>query len=237
MKSQSLGQNSNVAHEVTANGSRVYDITPVISERIGVFPGDTRFQRAVLLDMEKGHNIGLSSVTTTVHLGAHADAPNHYHLGGSGIEARSLTRYFGRCLVVHADVARGERVGLKHLSSKWQSVSAWPADKILVATKSFPDPDKWNSDFCSFDPDLIETWAKAGVKTIGIDTPSIDPETSKDLPSHKRVAKYDLSILEGLVLESVPEGLYTLIALPLKIEAADAAPLRAILIADEGRAF
>lgn len=223
--------------EQTQKGFRIFDISPSLSERIGVFPGDTAFQRTVALEMEKGHNIGLSSITATLHLGAHADAPNHYELGGSGIESRPLTRYFGKCLVLHAKASRGERVGLKHLSSKWQSLTEWPADKILIQTGSFPNPDQWNSDFCSFDPLLIEQWAKAGVKTIGIDTPSIDPETSKDLPSHKMVAEHDLSILEGLVLDGVPEGLYTLMALPLKIEGADAAPLRAVLIGDEGRAF
>jgi arylformamidase len=216
---------------------KIFDITPTISERIGVFPGDVQFSRSKSLEMEKGHNIGLSSITSTLHLGAHADAPNHYLLGGKGIAERELTRYFGKCLVLKASVPRGVRVSKMHLGTEWQNTRAWPASRILIATDSFPNPDEWNSDFCSYDPALIEEWANAGVQLIGIDTPSIDPETSKDLPSHQMVAKHDLSILEGLVLTNVPEGLYTLMALPLKIEGADAAPVRAVLIADEGKAF
>lgn len=208
----------------------IYDITPLISEKIGVFPGDVTFSRPISLSMEQGHNIGLSSIQTTLHVGAHADAPNHYERGAEGIHTRGLERYLGRCLVLKASANRGERVGLKHLAPKWHAVTEWPAPRILIATDSFPDPNNWNSDFCSYDPSLIEQWAKAGVTTIGIDTPSIDPETSKDLPSHKMVAKYDLSILEGVVLDHVPEGLYNLIALPLKIENADAAPVRAVLV-------
>ena len=210
---------------------KIYDVTPLVSERIGVFPGDTPFSREVLLDMEKGHNIGLSSIKATVHLGAHADAPNHYTKNSEGIATRDLTRYLGKALVLEASVARGERIEQKHL--KTDQI----AERMLVRTNTFPNPNQWNSDFASYSPELIESWAKRGVKTIGIDTPSIDPETSKDLPSHAMVAKYDLSILEGLVLTGVPEGLYTLIALPLKIENADASPVRAILIADEGKAF
>jgi arylformamidase len=210
---------------------KIYDITPLVSPRIGVFPGDTPFTRDVLLDMEKGHNIGLSSIKTTVHLGAHADAPNHYAAGSEGIAGRDLTRYLGRALVLEANIQSGERIQQKHL--KTDQV----CERMLVRTNTFPNPDQWNSDFASYSPELIEDWAAKGVKTIGIDTPSIDPETSKDLPSHKMVAKHDLSILEGLVLTGVPEGLYTLIALPLKIEDADASPVRAILIADEGKAF
>jgi arylformamidase len=196
-----------------------------------VFPGDVSFARNVSLDIAKGHNIGLSSIATTLHLGAHADAPNHYAAGKEGIASRDLSRYLGPVRVVEARVPRGERVSQKHLSS------SEVCERMLVRTNTFPNPDQWNSDFASYSPELIEDWAKRGVKTIGIDTPSIDPETSKDLPSHAMVAKYDLSILEGLVLTDVPEGLYTLIALPLKLEDADASPVRAILIDDHGRAF
>jgi arylformamidase len=39
-----------------------------------------------------------------------------------------------------------------------------------------------------------------------------------------------MSILEGLVLRDVPDGVYELIALPLPIEAGDASPVRAVLL-------
>jgi arylformamidase len=212
---------------------KIIDITPVISPRIGVFPGDVGFKRDQSLDFSKGHNLRLSSITTTLHLGAHADSPGHYHSAGKGIETRDLSPYLGRCLVVKANVPRGERVRKEHLATQPQ----FPAERILVATGTFPDPDQWNSDFASFSPELIEEWANAGVKLIGIDTPSIDPETSKDLPAHAMVAKHDLCILEGLVLTHVKPGLYTLVALPLKIEGADSGPVRAVLVDDSGRAF
>lgn len=220
-------------------GPKIYDISPLISPRSGVFPGDVAFQRNVSMEILKGDNIGLSSLTTTVHIGAHADAPIHYVKGGQGIDHRDLHRYLGRCLVVRAKAAPAARIEKKHLEGMWATRLAndWPAERILVHTGSFPNPDNWNSDFNSFSPELIEEWARAGVKTIGLDTPSIDPEDSKDLPSHKMVAQYDLAILEGLVLTDVPSGFYTLVALPLKIENADASPVRAILVADDGGAF
>ena len=39
-----------------------------------------------------------------------------------------------------------------------------------------------------------------------------------------------MAILEGLVLTHATDGIYTLIALPLKLEGADAAPVRAVLL-------
>ncbi len=64
---------------------------------------------------------------------------------------------------------------------------------------------------------------------IGIDTPSVDLFDSKDLPAHRRFLAHDMAILEGLVLKDVPEGVYELIALPLRLVGFDASPVRAIL--------
>ena len=69
-----------------------------------------------------------------------------------------------------------------------------------------------------------------GVKLVGIDTPSIDPAKSEQLESHMAVAERDRAILEGLALRGVPDGVYTLLALALKLEGADAAPVRAAMI-------
>jgi arylformamidase len=66
---------------------------------------------------------------------------------------------------------------------------------------------------------------------VGIDTPSVDPMTSKALEAHNAVADHDMAVLEGVVLDAVPPGLYTLVALPLRIEGADASPVRAVLVA------
>jgi arylformamidase len=67
------------------------------------------------------------------------------------------------------------------------------------------------------------------VRLIGIDTPSVDLFTSKDLPAHQRFLANDMAILEGLVLHEVPPGRYELIALPLKLAGFDASPVRAVL--------
>jgi arylformamidase len=42
--------------------------------------------------------------------------------------------------------------------------------------------------------------------------------------------RHNVRNLEGLVLVDVPDGTYTLIALPLKLAGFDASPVRAILI-------
>src|SRR5579859_5174730 len=129
---------------------RYFDISPEISPATAVFPGDTPFSRAVGLDFKKGDNLLLSAITTSVHVGAHADAPNHYHPRGRGIESRDLSYYLGPCEVMGVKVALGERVKPEHLKGRRAR-----APRVLFRTSSFPDPDRWNSDFCSLSPELI----------------------------------------------------------------------------------
>jgi arylformamidase len=203
---------------------RVFDISPIIRPEIGVFPGDTPFRRTVLLDMKKGAGFTLSKIETTVHLGAHTDAPNHYATQGASMQERSLNYYLGSAQVIEVKGCRGRRILPADLKSPIQ------APRVLFKTGSFPDPYQWNSDFAALSAELIDHLAARGVKLVGIDTPSIDPESDKVLESHEAVFRNDMAILEGIVLDGVAEGSYQLIALPLRMEGADATPVRAILL-------
>lgn len=201
----------------------IYDITPTVSPQLAVWPDDTPASREVLCDMARGDNITLSTLRATVHLGAHADAPSHYAVDGATIEARDISLYLGPCQVMHVDVNRGERIQLHHLQTPVT------APRILFATETFPDPNVFNKDFAALSPELIDALAKQGVRLVGLDTPSVDLFESKDLVSHAACRRHDLAILEGVVLRDVPDGLYELVALPLKLAGFDASPVRAIL--------
>lgn len=203
---------------------RIHDISPRIHEGIAVWPGDTPFRREAALSIADGHNIDLSAISTTVHLGAHADSQSHYHGDGVGIDEHPLEAYLGPCQVIRVAVPRGARVLPEHLDVEVT------APRVLVATGSFPNPDAFNEDFNSLSPELVEFLAARNVVLVGIDTPSVDPFTSKALETHQALYRHRMANLEGLVLNSVPEGSYFLSALPLKIQGADASPVRAVLV-------
>lgn len=200
------------------------DISPVVDASIGVWPGDTPYVRTVNLDMAAGANLTLSDIRTSVHVGAHADAPSHYVSGGEDIAARSLHYYVGPCTVIHVDGARGRRIVPDDLAGK-----RIMATRILLRTGTFPDPRAWNDDFASLSPELVDWLHALGVILIGIDTPSVDPFESKALEAHQALARHDMANLEGLVLDRVPEGRYELLALPLRLAGADGSPVRAVL--------
>jgi arylformamidase len=199
----------------------IYDITPTVTPRLAVWPGDTPPTREVLLDMHRGDNITLSTLRATVHLGAHADAPSHYGTDAPSIEARVLDYYLGTCQVVRVAAKPKQRVMIPEFRAR--------AERVLLATDSYPDPENFNPDFAAYDPAFIDRLHDQGVKLIGIDTPSIDLFDSKDLPSHHAVLRNDMAVLETLALRDVPEGVYELIALPLKLAGFDASPVRAVL--------
>lgn len=201
----------------------IYDITPPITASLAVWPGDTPPSREVLCDMRDGANITLSTLRATVHLGAHADAPSHYGVNAASIEQRSLDYYLGRCQVIRVDVPRARRIGVADVRCEVRT------PRVLLATRTFPDPTVFNEDFAALSTELIDHLHDCGVCLVGIDTPSVDLFESADLPAHKRILQYDMAILEGLVLRDVPAGEYELIALPLRLAGFDASPVRAVL--------
>jgi len=201
----------------------LYDISPPIDPSLKVWPGDTPPSREVLLDMKRGDNLTLSSLHATVHLGAHADAPSHYAPDAPAIDARSLDLYLGPCRVVRVPAGRGERILPAVLSGPVG------AERVLLATGTFPDPNDFNEDFAALSPEIVDRLHREGVRLVGIDTPSVDLFQSKDLPAHKTCLRHDMAILEGVVLRDVPEGLYELIALPLRLVGFDGSPVRAVL--------
>jgi arylformamidase len=200
------------------------DISPLIDPSIRVWPGDTQYVHTVNLDIAAGANITLSDIRTSVHVGAHTDAPSHYVAGGDDIASRRLELYIGQCVVIHVDVEPGERITPNDIIGK-----AITAPRVLFRTGTFPTHSAWNEDFASLSPELVDHMYHHGVMLLGIDTPSVDPFHSKELEAHHAFAKNDMAILEGIVLTDVPEGQYELIALPLRLGGADASPVRAVL--------
>jgi len=200
------------------------DISPLIGPKTAVYPGDVPFSRDIAMSFDKDHHLELSSITTSLHIGAHTDAPSHYHQDGCSMEARELSFYMGECQVITIDKKPGELINLKDIDKKIT------AKRVLFKTNSFPDPNIYNEDFVSIDPQVIYKLKSVGVILVGIDTPSVDSAKSKDLLAHKAIFKSDMAILEGIVLEEAKDGVYQLIALPLRISSADASPVRAILL-------
>jgi arylformamidase len=181
-------------------------------------------RREATSDQWEDSGVTVSSIHSTVHIGAHADAPNHIELGRPGIDEVDISRYVGVCQVIELEKPAASVV----LPADLADVDI-RAPRILLKTGSFPDVERFNEDFVACSGELVGWLAARGVFLIGIDTPSIDPCHSKTLPAHHAAVAADMAILEGIVLAGVGPGIYELIAVPLRLEGADASPVRAIL--------
>jgi arylformamidase len=104
-----------------------------------------------------------------------------------------------------------------------------PVTRVLLRTgyslsgRVFPD------DWPALTPHAAQWLLARGVCLWGTDAPSVDRRTSKDLPVHHALFAGGAFVLETLALDGVEPGVYELLAQPLAIEGADAAPVRALL--------
>lgn len=202
---------------------RLWDISPAIGPGFPVFPGDTPFAQRWAWKLAPGCPVNVSEITLSPHTGSHTDAPLHYDDAGASIAEIALDAYLGPCRVVHA-IGVGALVEPAHVEARLGNT---PPRVLLRTYRSVPAG--WDSAFTAIAPATIDLLHARGVRLVGLDTPSLDPEQSKTLDSHLRVRAHRMAILEGIVLDDVPEGDYELIALPLKISGCDASPVRAVL--------
>lgn len=203
---------------------KLWDISPPVDAHSPVFPGDTAYQQTWSAQITPVCPVNVSAITLSPHVGAHADAPLHYDPQGAAIAALSLAPYLGPCRVIHA-LGAGPLVQTAHLAHALQDLPL----RVLVRTyHSFPLT-QFDAQLTAFAPSTLHALADLGVQLVGIDSASVDPADSKQLPSHQVLRQRGLRVLENLFLDEVPEGDYELIALPLKLMSADASPVRAVL--------
>jgi len=203
---------------------RLWDISPAIGPGFPVFPGDTPFALRWTWSIGSDCPVNVSELLMSPHTGSHTDAPLHYDAAGAAIAEVPLDLYLGPCRVVHALDAEF-LVEARHLEGALAGVPA----RVLIRTARHARIDAWDPRFTAIAPATIDRLHAAGVRLVGVDTPSLDPADSKTLDSHQRVRAHGMAILEGIVLDEVPAGDYELIALPLKLVEADASPVRAVL--------
>jgi len=203
---------------------RLWDISQPIRTGIPVWPGDTAYREERNWAIGPDCPVNVSRLTLSTHTGTHADAPLHYDADGAPVGALGLDPYLGRCQVIHVPPGT-PHVRPQHVAP----VLAAGIRRVLFRTyERFPH-DGWDPDFTAIDAAAIDDLAARGVVLVGIDSPSLDPQNSKTMDAHQAVRRHGLAILEGLVLDHVPEGEYELIALPLPLAGADASPVRAVL--------
>jgi arylformamidase len=205
----------------------IYDVTVPISNTMPVWPGDPPVQLAPKshVSRDKSHTVRLTSIEMGSHTGTHMDAPFHMIEGGKRLSDFTIDVFAGPATVVEIPSVRSVgRAELEELT--WRNV-----ERVLLKTENSRHwrDDKFFEEFVYLEPDGAQFLVDRGARLVGIDYLSIDKFGSESHPSHFVLLKKDIVIVEGLNLNAVPAGDYTMFALPLNLQDSDGAPARVIL--------
>lgn len=203
----------------------IYDISRTLNESLAPWPGDTPFSLTPALRRQAGHSVNLTTITSSAHIGTHMDAPHHFADQAATVENLALDIYWGLVQVVTVSKATGPL-----LPADLAGVNLALAPRLLVHSQaSHLDPARFPDGFVYPSPELAAYLGQYGIILLGSDAPSMDDANSKEMPGHHALRQHGVAILEGLNLAHVPDGVYELVALPLKIEGGDGSPVRAAL--------
>ncbi len=201
----------------------IHDVTIPVRESLACWPGDATYRLAWTMKKSAGESVNVGQISLSVHTGTHIDAPFHFDDSGTTAGALPLEPYVGPARVIHLR----DRPRLRREDFAPIDLAGTP--RVLIRTDGWLDHTRFPAVIPVMDEDIPAWLRENGVVLVGLDVPSVDALESKDLPNHRALGALGIAILESLDLSRVSEGVYELIALPLKLVGADGSPVRAIL--------
>ena len=189
---------------------KIYDISQEVFS-CAVYPGDPKPEKQTLCSTGAGDLYNLTSFAMCAHNGTHIDAPFHFLHNGRTVDLMDLAHFVGDCYVARheGDLTAADA---EDILKKANGV-----ERILVAGKA------------TVTAEAAEVFAAGGIKLLGNEGQTVGPEDAP-MQVHLILLRREIALLEGIVLQGVPEGRYFLNAAPLNLGGADGAPCRAYLI-------
>ncbi len=198
---------------------KIYDLTRAISQDMRVYPGDPqpKFDPHATI---KDNNVNLTRITLGSHTGTHIDAPWHFIQDGNSIDIEPLNKFVGEAAIIDAS-------GKNSITADDLSGSEVRNNDIILIYTGTGDH---QTDFAYLDISAAEWMVKHGIKSVGIDTASVEKYGNKDAPVHKLLLARNIGIIENLVnLKQFVISRMFFVCLPLPLKGIDGSPARAIL--------
>lgn len=206
------------------NKRKIYDISMTITSDMPVYKG--KEEKRPIITVENDHNTGTSyesSIRMNLHTGTHLDRALHMIPNGTTMDTLELKELITECKVLNLTEVR-DAITEEDLRSK----EIEPGDFLLLKTRNSFEP-ILEEDFIYLEQSGARYLAEKRVRGVGIDALGIE-RGQPGHETHLALMEIGAHILEGLRLAEIKEDRYELIALPLHIAGAEAAPVRAILI-------
>ena len=189
---------------------KIYDISQEVFS-CAVYPGDPKPEKQTVYSTGAGDLYNLSFFAMCAHNGTHVDAPFHFLHDGKTVDQIDLSHFVGDCFVARheGDVIAADAENILK--------KADGTERILIAGNA------------TVTIEAAEVFAAGGIKLLGNEGQTVGPENAP-MQVHLILLRREIALLEGIVLQGIPEGQYFLSAAPLNLGGADGAPCRAYLI-------
>lgn len=209
---------------------RIIDLTHIMTPDMPVYPG---MEQPKLCAASTYAQDGFRETLLTMysHTGTHMDAPAHIFPGLAELDVFPASQFVGKGLVIDCGgLQAGEQIGLEKISAV--QALADEADFLLFYTgwDAYWRQPSYMQGFPSVSLSVAQYAVDTGKRGVGVDTISVDGIQDADLPVHRLLLGTNaMVIIENLTnLGKLGEGLFDFFALPLKFQASDGAPVRAI---------
>lgn len=235
-------------------GSKIIDLTHPFNEDAIFWPTEER--GFVMEEIFRGHTehfyYAAYRWSGADHGGTHWDAPIHFYEGGRETHEVPIEELIGPGIVVdvteQAATDRDYRVQVSDFEA-WEAVHGRIPDGAILILRTgwgqyYHDREAYlgtaelgeeavkDLSFPGLHHEAAEWLVKnRTIKTIGLDTPSIDYGQSTKFKSHVVLCSAQIPILENVArAEELPATGFTIIALPMLIEGASGGPARIIAV-------
>lgn len=203
---------------------KIYDISMSIFYDMPVYKGKVSKRPVVKVESDFiSGNVYETKLEMNMHTGTHIDTPLHILQHGGTIDKLDLEKVVTTCKVFDFKNVEG-KILEEHLTTK----NIQEGDFILLKTKN-SYLDILEDEFIYLDNSGAEYLRDKKIVGVGIDALGIE-RSQPEHGTHKALLGAGVVILEGLRLQEIEEDEYLLVAAPLRVVGAEAAPVRALLI-------
>ncbi|HJT48766.1 MAG TPA: cyclase family protein [Nitrososphaeraceae archaeon] len=211
---------------------RFYDLTQLISTNMPVYSGDPQpdFQPSSTIQ-KNSYNV--TKITLGSHSGTHVDAQSHFMVSGNTIDREPASKFVGESIVI--DLSKTCNIGDGISGSQLDAYSHLikDSDILLIYTGT---SEHWMKDenikynFTYLEPSAAHWIVDHKIKSVGIDTCSVEQYGSKQGLSHKILLSNSVGIIENLnsALKNLIGKRLFLVCLPLLLEGIDGSPSRTL---------
>lgn len=205
----------------------VHDISPTLGTEAPDYAGDPPFSRSEVASLAKGAPCNLSRVSMSCHVGAHLDAPAHFIPGGRALDSYPASSFILPALV--ATINHPEEIRVEELQRLEPTSGMALLFKTRNSERGLMTGRAFTRDWVYLTREAAQWCVERKLALVGIDALSIDRFHDTTHPAHYALLGAGILVLEGINLKEVEPALHTLICLPLRLDGAEASPVRAVL--------